>query len=69
MVAIFETVENGKSIIKNLSNEMVVSIHEQVNDTEKKSITVSEYDEETDKIFSNIFFKKHIIKITMFNEE
>lgn len=69
MVAIFETVENGKSIIKNLSNEMVASIHEQMNDTEKQTVTVTEHNKEMEKDFTNIFLKQHIVKITTFDEE
>lgn len=69
MVAIFETVENGKSIIKGLSEIQAVYIHEQLDDTEKNTITVVEKDEDTGKNFTNIFLKQHIVKVTIFKEE
>ena len=68
MVVIVQTVENS-SIIKGLSDEQIASIHEQMNDPQKQSITVTEYDEETDKKFTDIFLKANIVKITMFEEE
>lgn len=69
MVAIFETLENGKTIIKGLSKKVIASLHEQMNDIEKQTITITEYNEEMDKYFTNIFLKKHIVKITTFDEE
>lgn len=69
MVVIFETIENGKLIIKGLSDEMTANIIEQMNDPEKLTITVTEHNDETDKNFTNIFLKENIVKITMFKEE
>ena len=69
MVGIFETIENGKSIIKGLSDEKVANIILQMNDPEKQTMTITEYDDDTDKKFMNIFVKKHIVKITFFKEE
>lgn len=69
MVGIFETIENGKSIIKGLSDEKVANIILQMNDPEKQTMVITEYDEDTDKKFMNIFVKKHIVKITFFKEE
>lgn len=69
IVAIFETVDNGKSIIKGLSQTQIANIHEQMNDPNKLTITVTEYDEEMIKDFTNIFLKQNIVKITMFDEE
>lgn len=68
MVAIVQTVENS-SIIKGLSQTQIANIHEQMNDPQKQSITITEYDEETDKKFTDIFLKANIVKITMFEEE
>ena len=68
MVAIVQTVKDS-SIIKGLSETQVSSIHEQMNDPQKQSITVTEYDEDTDKTFTDIFLKVNIVKITMFEEE
>ena len=69
IVAIFETVDNGKSIIKGLSQTQIANIHEQMNDPNKLTITVTEYDKEMIKDFTNIFLKQNIVKITMFDEE
>lgn len=69
MVAIFETVQNGNSIIKGLTDRQVASIHEQMNDTEKQTVTVTEHNDEMEKDFTNIFLKQHIVKITTFDEE
>lgn len=69
MVAIFETVQNGNSIIKGLTDRQVASIHEQMNDTEKQTVTVTEHNDEMEKDFTNIFLKQHIVKITTFEEE
>ena len=69
MVAIFETLQNGNSIIKGLTGRQVASIHEQMNDTEKQTVTVTEHNKEMEKDFTNIFLKQHIVKITTFDEE
>lgn len=69
MVAIFETVENGKSIIKGISDEMLAGIFQQMNDKEIETITVTEKDDETNKTFTNIFLKRNIVKVTTFKEE
>lgn len=69
MIVIFKTVENSNSIIKGVSDDMVASIHEQMNDLDKQTITVTEHDEDTDIIFTNIFFKQNITKIVIYKEE
>ena len=69
MVAIFETIDGGKSIIKGLSQRKIASIHEEMNDIQKQTVTVTEFDEETDNAFINVFLKQNIVKITTFDEE